>query len=286
MTAAAAESGAAGRSVRVELDGWDAHVLRWDPAGAGTAGRVVLLHGGGGHAHSWEHLAGALRDGFEVVAIDQRGHGRSGPTDRYGSRVQTDDIGRLLDAVGWPAASLVGHSVGGIVAYLFAAAHPDRTERLVVIDAAPEGTAESWARVRASQAGPDTFATFDEALASARKRFPTAEEGQLRHRVEHNLLTRDDGTLTWRTARELRNWTAARDDHSVEERWAAWAALRVPTLLVHGTDSDALTGPLIARCTDANPAIAVTHIAGAGHSVPLDQPGALAEVTAAFLRHK
>ena len=178
-----------GESFRLDLEGWDAHLLRWgspDP----DAGRVLLLHGGAGHAHVWGHLAGRLSDRFTVVALDQRGHGESGPTDRYGSKVLADDVGRVLDALGWPTASLVGHSMGGQAAYLFATAHPDRVERLVVIDTGPEADPAGITRIRANLAGPDSFATFDDALAEGRRWFPGADETLLRHRVEHNLVTR------------------------------------------------------------------------------------------------
>jgi pimeloyl-ACP methyl ester carboxylesterase len=275
---------AAGESFRLDLDGWDAHVLRWaspDP----DAGRVVLLHGGAGHAHAWGHLAGRLSDRFTVVALDQRGHGESGPTDRYGSKVLADDVGRLLDALGWPSSSLVGHSMGGQAAYLFAAAHPDRVERLVVIDTGPEADPTGIARIRANLAGPDSFATLDDALAEGRRWFPGADETLLRERIEHNLVSRPDGTLAWRTATAVRAGDTPRDDYSEDERWAAWEELSVPTLLIHGADSDLLTDALVARFTESNPAILVERIEAAGHSVPLDQPDALADVVASFLTH-
>jgi esterase len=271
-----------GDSFRIELQGWDAHVLRWESP-APDGGRVVLLHGGAGHAHAWAHLAGRLSGRYTVVALDQRGHGESGPTGRYGSKVLADDVGRLLDALGWPTASLVGHSMGGQAAYLFAAAHPDRVERLVVIDTGPEAEPAGIARIRANLSGPDSFATFDDALAEGRRWFPGADETLLRYRVEHNLVTRPDGTLAWRTATGIRDGDTAREDHSDDERWAGWRALRIPTLLVHGAESDVLTDALVTRFTESNPAIRVERIAAAGHSVPLDQPDALADVAAAFL---
>src|ERR1035441_9245961 len=120
--------GASRGSERIDLDGWDAHILRWRPP-AGEGGRVLLLHGFAGHAHSWGHLAGALSAGFEVVALDQRGHGLSSPTSRYGTRVLADDVGRLLDALGWNRASLVGHSMGGQAAFQYAAGQPDQIGR-------------------------------------------------------------------------------------------------------------------------------------------------------------
>jgi pimeloyl-ACP methyl ester carboxylesterase len=161
----------AGREERVDLGGWDAHILRW---GATSTRRVLLLHGFTSHAHSWQHLASALVSGtsYEVAALDQRGHGRWGATDRYGGRVLVEDVRSLLDALGWERASVAGHSMGGAAAFMFAARYPARVNRLVVIDAGPEVAPEGGARIRANVGRPDVFASIDDALADARVWFP------------------------------------------------------------------------------------------------------------------
>jgi pimeloyl-ACP methyl ester carboxylesterase len=192
-------------------------------------------------------------------------------------------VGCLLDALGWTRASLVGHSMGGQAAYLYAAAHPKRVQRLVVIDTGPEAAPEGIERIRKNVEGPAIFATFDEALAQGRRWFPRADEGLLRYRVEHNLEEQPDGSLTWRSSTLRRGEPATRRDHTDDERWDAWKALAVPTLLIHGVDSDILTVPLVARFAEANPDVTVTRIAGAGHSIPIEQPEALARVVEDFL---
>jgi esterase len=272
----------AGREERVDLGGWDAHILRW---GATSTRRVLLLHGFTSHAHSWQHLASALVSGtgYEVAAFDQRGHGRSGATDRYGGRVVVEDVRSLLDALGWERASVAGHSMGGAAAFMFAARYPARVNRLVVIDAGPEVAPEGGARIRANVGRPDVFASIDDALADARVWFPRADEELLRHRVQHNLVPTADGKLTWRTAPDLRDGTAPRDDFTADERWAAWRTVSAPTLLVHGADSDVLTYPLVQDLRNARPDIEVADIDGAGHAIPLDQPGPLAAAVARFL---
>lgn len=272
-----------GESFRVDLGGWDAHALRWKPKEPDEAGRVLLLHGGAAHAHTWAHLAGVLSDRFDVVALDQRGHGISGPSELQGSRVLADDVGRLLDALGWAQAALVGHSMGGQAAYLYAAAHPERVQRLVVIDSGPEAAPEGIQRIRQNVEGPASFADFDEALAAGRRWFPRAEEDLLRYRVEHNLEHGPDGRLVWRSSSLLRGDPASRRDHTDDERWAAWKALAIPTLLIHGADSDILTDRLVARFVEVNSAVVVARIADAGHSIPIEQPEALARVINDFL---
>jgi pimeloyl-ACP methyl ester carboxylesterase len=122
-----------------------------------------------------------------VVALDQREHGLSSPTSRDGSRVLADDVGHLLDALGWNNASLVGHPMGGQAAYQYADGQPYRVERLVAIDTGPELAPEGAARVRADMAGPDVFASAEEALTARWRWFPNVSE---------YLVPRADGTWT------------------------------------------------------------------------------------------
>ena len=264
----------------VQLGDWAAHVVRW-PGDA--AHPMLLLHGFTGHARTWQHLASVLAPRHDGVALDQRGHGASAPTDRYGSRPMVDDVSELLDRLGWARTSIVGHSMGGVNAFVFAAGHPARVERLVIVDIAPEPSPVGLARIRANVGRPDLFASFEHALADARLTFPEADDTLLRLRVTHNLVATGDGHWTWRTAAALRDGSAARHDHSVDERWAAWGRVRAPTLLVHGTASDVLTPDLVTRMAAARPAIRTVEIEGATHAVPLDRPVALADAVAAFL---
>jgi pimeloyl-ACP methyl ester carboxylesterase len=272
-----------GTSERVDLDGWDAHLVRWGKAGGGTP--VLVLHGFTSHAWSWTHLGQALAAaGHVAVALDQRGHGGSAPTTEYGSRVMLADVVRLLDRLAWAPADIVGQSMGGLNAILLAGLHPERVRKLVVVDIAPEPSAVGLARIRANVGSrPDVFASFEDALEEGRRLWPLADPVLLRFRIEHNLVVAPDGGMTWRTARALRDNSATRTDYSLEERWAAWRAVQAPTLLVHGTESDVLTPDLIERMVADRPSTAVVDIAGAGHSVPLDKPLDLAAAIVAFL---
>jgi esterase len=268
------------RSHRADLDGWEAHFLRWGEIGKPP---VLLLHGFTAHAHSWQHLGQALSGSHDVVALDQRGHGRSAPSDRYGTRVLVDDVAHLFDHLGWKSASIVGQSMGGVTGFLFAAQHPSSVEKLVVIDVGPVAAPEGSARIAANVGTQVDFASLDEALAVATGSFPAADEVLLSHRVLHNLELTPDGRLTWRTARALLDGSAHRDDYSVEERWEAWGTVRAPLLLVHGVESDVLTPALVDELLVARPQTEVVHIEGAGHAVPLDQPVALAATVQSFL---
>ncbi len=98
---------------------------------------VLALHGWLDNANSFAVLA-PLLDSHHVVAIDLTGHGQSdrrSPDSTYNVWDDLPQILGVIDALGWPQCDLVGHSRGGIIATLFAAAKPDRIRHLVLLDA-------------------------------------------------------------------------------------------------------------------------------------------------------
>jgi pimeloyl-ACP methyl ester carboxylesterase len=115
--------------------------IAYTVAGAGPP--LVLVHGFTETADSW-HEAGYvdrfLRAGRRVVLIDCRGHGGSGKPHEpaaYGGDKRVHDVLAVLDALGLPAADLVGFSMGGQIALAAALRFPERVRRLVVIGAHP-----------------------------------------------------------------------------------------------------------------------------------------------------
>jgi pimeloyl-ACP methyl ester carboxylesterase len=102
----------------------------------GVGSPVVFLHGFPETSHQWRHQLPALAAaGFAAFAPDNRGFGR---TDKPGARVSrsllADDVIRFLDAVGIERCALVGHDWGGIIAFKAAVDHPERIERLALLD--------------------------------------------------------------------------------------------------------------------------------------------------------
>lgn len=115
----------------------DGIVIRCQLSGDPGAPAMVLLHALGEHAASWDEVVARVATRFRVVALDLRGHGGSTWPGRYSFTLMRDDVLGVLDALDLRDVVLVGHSMGGIVAYLVAHAHPGRIARLVVEDAPP-----------------------------------------------------------------------------------------------------------------------------------------------------
>jgi pimeloyl-ACP methyl ester carboxylesterase len=119
----------------IQTDGATIHVR---VGGKGPA--VVLLHGFGDTGDMWAPLAADLARNHTVVVPDLRGMGLSShPEDGYDKRTQAADIRGVLGKLGIDHAMVVGHDIGTMVAYAYASRYPDKTDRLVVMDAPVPG---------------------------------------------------------------------------------------------------------------------------------------------------
>jgi pimeloyl-ACP methyl ester carboxylesterase len=106
----------------------------------GQGPAVVLLHGFGDTGDMWVPLAAELARDHTVVVPDLRGMGLSShPEGGYDKRTQAADIRSVLTQLGLDRAAIVGHDIGTMVAYAYAARYPEQTEKLVVMDAPVPG---------------------------------------------------------------------------------------------------------------------------------------------------
>jgi esterase len=106
-------------------------------AGDPGAPPLILLHALGTVAQDWNGTASALADRYYVLALDQRGHGESARPGAYSFELMRDDLKAFADALSLDRFTLIGHSMGGTVAFLFAERWPERVERLVIEDTSP-----------------------------------------------------------------------------------------------------------------------------------------------------
>lgn len=102
---------------------------------------VILLHGFGSSLQTWDAWADRLSAGYRVIRFDWPGFGLTGPdpTGDYSDKRGVAIVLALMDRLGIERASLVGNSMGGKIAWKFAAAHADRVDQLILIS--PDGFA-------------------------------------------------------------------------------------------------------------------------------------------------
>jgi pimeloyl-ACP methyl ester carboxylesterase len=122
----------------LDLPGGDLQVLDRGPRG-GSA--IVLIHGFTCSIGWWERVISRLEDRHRVVAVDLLGHGGSEkPSGGYSMENQAELVSRALERLGVREATIVGHSLGAVVATAMAEASPDLVARVVVLDQAPESS--------------------------------------------------------------------------------------------------------------------------------------------------
>jgi Predicted hydrolases or acyltransferases (alpha/beta hydrolase superfamily) len=116
---------------KVQINGFNMNIYK-----GGQGEPVVLLHGMGESALMWEPVMKALAAKYTLIVPDLRGGGLSdAPETGYSKVEMAADVKVLLDHYGIPQAHIVGHDIGLMVAYAFAAKYPQSTKTLVVMDA-------------------------------------------------------------------------------------------------------------------------------------------------------
>lgn len=117
----------------VQLDGLRVH---YKDEGSGPT--LLLIHGTASSLHTWDGWVRELEGDFRVLRLDLPAYGLTGPEGDhdYSPRRRTDVLVALLDHLGVPRCSVAGNSLGGYLAWQLAMRHPERVDRLVLIDAA------------------------------------------------------------------------------------------------------------------------------------------------------
>jgi pimeloyl-ACP methyl ester carboxylesterase len=130
--AAATQTAASAEGKFVTVFGAKIHYVE-----AGSGPVVILLHGLGGDTSNWAPTIAPLSQKYRVIVPDQIGFGRSDkPFINYRVATLVDFLDGFYKALGISRASLVGNSLGGFTATAFALAHPEKVERIVLVDAA------------------------------------------------------------------------------------------------------------------------------------------------------
>jgi len=138
---------AAQQAVSIESRFAQANGVRLHYLIAGKGNPVFLLHGYAQNSHMWRPLIAALAKTNTVIAPDLRGFGQSDkPAQGYDKKTMAQDIHALAQGLGYRRVRVAGHDIGLMVAYAYAAQHPNDVERVVLMDAFLPGVGD-WTKV-------------------------------------------------------------------------------------------------------------------------------------------
>ena len=265
----------------IDRDDLKLHHLDWGNHGKHP---IVLVHGSRLHAHVWNDFSRRFSDRYNVIALDQRGHGDSawGPQDGYQMENFYQDLRAVVEARELSRFTLIGHSLGGRVSMLFAHRHPELLERLVLVDITP-GRPAVVARGEVSdedRTAPGEFDSSEDALVHLKRLMPRAPAPLVEESVRHGLRRTDDGRYTWKYDPAF--LSGRRSRANAVDLWSAVASIPTPTLLQYGSESNVVSRELAARMGETMPRCTVERIEGAGHGLFTDQPEAFAESVERF----
>lgn len=249
---------------------------------------LVFLHGLMGYALNWRKIANALQKDRLVLIYDQRGHGKSfQPESGYRPEDYADDLGLILDELGWEQIDLVGHSMGGRNALNFAYRFPTRVRRFVIEDIGPVVAEDSLERIQGMvNLVPAPFPNKGAAKDFFTNEFPQfmAHNPQAKTLGQYfyaNMIELENGTVTWRF--RLEAIMSSLREGRVRERWFEWDELTIPTLVVRGEYSEDLTVTTFDEMLKRNRLSRGVEIKGAGHWVHFDKPEVFINVLRRFL---
>jgi pimeloyl-ACP methyl ester carboxylesterase len=246
---------------------------------------VVLVHGYGDSFTSWEGWTKVLASGYRVLSLDLPGHGLTRAPERY--RLSADAYTKVVEefatALALPRFAIAGNSMGGGVAWHYALAHPERLSALILVDAAgwPMATPAKLPlafRILRYRAGRWLLAHIDNR--------PLIEEGLRKDVYDPAVITpafidrwaefqRAPGHRAILMSAELGSLASASD--------ATLAAIRVPTLVLHGEADPLIPVASGRRFAAAIPGAKLIIYPRVGHLPQVEIPAQSAGDVAAFL---
>ena len=159
---------------------------------------LVLLHGGGLNAHTWDGVLLAL--GRPAVAIDLPGHGHSSwrADGRYDPEVIAVAVGEATATLAPRAIAVAGQSLGGLTTIALGGLRPELVRRQILVDAIPAEPVSSDNPVGSFLSGPNSFGSRDEIVERAISFGLGGTRSAVERAVTLNTVQRDDGQWTWR----------------------------------------------------------------------------------------
>jgi esterase len=271
---------ATGTSHFVEANGVKLHYLDYGSA----EGRPLLgVHGGAAHAHWFDFVAPGFTRDHHVLSLDLRGHGDSAWADpqTYSFKTYAEDLNALVEKLELRDFVLIGHSMGGMVSLVYAATHPGRVGRLVIVDSIMLMPLDRVLRMREFGARPArSYATEEELIA--RYRLEPAESQMaapevIQHLARHSGRQDADGRWQHKADRRV---------HANFEQIAGlplWEQVKIPALVLRGERSTRFRPEVLAEIRARAPQVHMAEVPESDHHLMLDNPPGFIEVVREFL---
>jgi len=245
----------------------------------GSGQPLIILHGLFGQSDNWNSLAKQFDDeGFTVYAVDMRNHGLSPHSDEWNYKVMSDDIAELITDNNLKNIVLLGHSMGGKAAMYFALQHPDKVDKLVVVDIAPKYyPLHHQSVIEALQA-------VDFSVVKSRKEVEAILSDYIndfgtKQFLLKNIYWKEDGNLAWRFNLDV----IIKKIENVGEATPIDKSIDTPTLFIRGENSNYILDDDLNLIQELFPRSILETIDGGAHWVHAEKPKDFFEKVMSFI---
>lgn len=270
----------------------------------GSGDKVILcLHGLTRNSKDFHNLAQHLAPDYRVISADIRGRGQSDRDPRsirYNPGQYVKDAWKLLDQLKLQQVTVIGTSLGGLMAMIMADQQPRRLRALVLNDIGPELPLPAVQRIMTYAGRMPPAQTWEEAALQAKSAYEIAmpdmpmefwrEYVKLSYRENAagkpepdadpeigQALRNPPAFVQWLQWMNKRGWIHRVAAVAIDP-WDSFHAVKMPCLLVQGALSDVLTDEIVSKMLAVHPQMQVVRVANRGHAPLLDEPEALAAI--------
>ena len=244
-------------------------------------------------AGNWRKITSGLEDEYQCLIFDQRGHGRSfKPETGYSPDIFAEDLRLIVEELGWDRFHLVGHSMGGRNAMVFAHKHPEKVKTLTIEDIGPESDMRSILYYKEMlEQVPTPFRSREEIKNYFTQQFEKNFKAKEPISVLSTFLQANLEEKTDPAGQALYDWKFSKNavyemiqDGSVQDRWLEVSSFKMPVLLVRGEKSHLLSRETFEKMCAVNSNIHGVEITEAGHWVHYEKYEEFTRILRDFLR--
>jgi esterase len=246
----------------------------------GTGKPLVIIHGFLGMSDNWKSLGSQYAaEGFQVHILDLRNHGKSFHSDDFSYDVMSEDVLEYCQANNLEKVAIIGHSMGGKVAMLFATNYPNKVDKLIVADIGPKYYAPHHQDILAGLNAVD-FSTKPSRTEVEETLYPFILDFGTRQFLMKNLYWKEPGQLDFRFNLKVFNEKIEVIGTALPEN----ALFENPTLFIRGSNSKYILDTDLPEIKKHFPNIELATIPNVGHWLHAENPKQFFEETARFLK--
>ena len=265
----------------VSVNGLRIHYLDW---GAEGKPPLIMLHGIGRVAHTFDHIAPHFTGKYHVMAIDMRGHGDSGwdPKGAYLVEDYTRDIEAFAEQLHLRNIVIWGNSTGGRVAQVFAGLHPELVTAVISEDVGPERPREiaDGFTSRVKREDETGWASEEELFANLKAGNSRTPDEILRAYAHYGSKPRVDGRIVWKRDPAIGNGFVP------TELWRFVREIKAPIIYILGGRSTIVPAETQEDLKRTLPQVQIVTIPGAGHYPNEENPKEFLAIVDEFLAGK